>query len=348
MESVRRGHTFIVFDDRLFFYSLQIYKMETILNPEESRTNLFPIRFPTVWERYKKAVSAFWVVGEVDLSKDVEHWERLTKDEKHFISMVLAFFANSDGIVNDNLAERFGREVTIREAKCFYDMQKLIENVHNEMYSLLIQTYIQDEEHRNKLFNATQNYECVAAKAQWAQRWIHDENASFAERLVAFAVVEGIFFSGSFCAIFWLKQRQIMPGLCASNTLIARDEGMHQEFATHMYSKLLQTKLTEECVHEIVKDAVKHEKTFICEALPVSLIGMNAHDMSQYIEFVADRLLLSLGHSQVYFSKCPFEFMTLQGIEGKTNFFEHRVTEYQKHGARRLSESHVFSTTADF
>ena len=322
---------------------------ELLLSPEEKRFNLFPIRYARTWELYKKAFAAFWTVGEVDLSKDPADWERLTADERHFVSMVLAFFANSDGIVNDNLAERFGREVCLREAKCFYDFQKTMENVHNEMYSQLIQTYIADEAERDRLFHALDHFPCIQKKARWAIRWIDNDEASFAERLVAFAVVEGIFFSGSFCAIFWLKERRLMPGLCNSNTLIARDEGMHQDFAAHLYKDLLTNKLTDATVHEIVRDAVVHEKEFICDALPVSLIGMNAADMSTYIEFVADRLLVQLGHPKLFHATCPFEFMLTQGLETKANFFENRETSYQKAGARvRPGEDHTFGLDADF
>jgi len=321
---------------------------ELLLSQEEHRLNLFPIRYPMIWGAYKNALASFWVAGEVDLSKDMEDWVKLTDEERHFVSMVLAFFANADGIVNDNLAERFGREVTIREAKCFYDLQKTVENIHNEMYSLLIETYISDTVQRDRMFHAVDNFECVRKKAMWAQKWIDSTDASFAERLVAFAIVEGVFFSGSFCAIFWLKQRKLMPGLCVSNTLIARDEGMHQDFAAYLYSKMLTTRLTDTAVHEIMRDAVAHETEFICTALPVSLIGMNSDDMARYIEFVADRLLMQLGHPKLYHSANPFDFMALQGMESKTNFFEARVSEYQKAGARAMAGDHTFSTDAAF
>ena len=324
--------------------------VEPLLAPEEKRYHILPIRYPRTWDLYKKAFAAFWTVGEVDLSKDVADWnERLTESERHFVSMVLAFFANSDGIVNDNLAERFGREVCLREAKCFYDFQKTMENVHNEMYSQLIATYIADDTARDRLFHALEHFPCVQKKAQWALRWIEDAEASFAERLVAFAVVEGIFFSGSFCAIFWLRERRLMPGLCASNTLIARDEGMHQEFAAHLYRDLLVRKLSDATVHEIVRDAVAHETEFVCEALPVSLVGMNADDMSTYIRFVADRLLVQLGHPKLFHAPCPFEFMLTQGLETKANFFENRETSYRKAGARaRPGEDHTFGLDAAF
>lgn len=320
---------------------------EPLLMPEEKRLNLFPIRYPDIWSRYKQALAAFWVAGEIDLSKDPDDWARLTDEERHFVSMVLAFFANADGVVNDNLAERFGREVAVREAKCFYDLQKSVENVHNETYSLLIETYIACPVERDRLLHAVDHFPCVAAKATWAQQWIESSD-SFATRLVAFAVVEGIFFSGSFCAIYWLKQRNLLPGLCASNALIARDEGMHQEFAAHLYATHLVEKLDDATVHAIVGDAVRHEKAFICGALPVALIGMNADDMETYIEFVADRLLVQLGHPKLYEASNPFEFMALIGLESKANFFEQRVTEYQKVGARVEAGGHTFDTCADF
>lgn len=316
--------------------------------PEERRTNLFPIRYADIWDMYKTALACFWVAGEVDLSKDREDWQKLTADERHFVSMVLAFFANADGIVNDNLAERFGREVQIREARCFYDLQKTMENIHNEVYSLLIDTYIQDAQQRDRLLHAVDHYDCIRQKAAWAQRWIAATDASFAERLVAFAVVEGIFFSGSFCAIFWLKTRGLLPGLCVSNTLISRDERMHQEFATMLYRTYIDQRLTDERVHAIVDDAVTHETDFICGAIPVSLIGMNKESMATYIQFVADRLLGELGHRTLYGAECPFEFMNLQGMETRTNFFEFRESTYQKKGARVLAGDHTFSLSADF
>ena len=321
---------------------------EPLLQPETDRLSLFPIRYPTIWNHYKRAFAAFWSVGEVDLSQDLHDWEhRLTEKERHFITMVLAFFASSDRIVNQNLAQRFGLEVKPYEAQCFYDLQKTMENVHSEMYSLLIQTYVQDPEKRDSLFHAVDHYDCVRDKTKWAQKWIQSQTATFAERLVAFAVVEGIFFSGSFCAIYWIKQRKMMPGLCASNTLIARDEGMHQDFAAMLYRTHLHSKLADDVIHSIVGDAVKHEVAFCCEALPVSLLGMNGSDMSTYIRFVADRLLVQLGHPKLYHDRNPFDWMTLISLEGKTNFFESRVTEYQKSGVR-VDGSEGFDTTAEF
>jgi ribonucleotide reductase beta subunit family protein with ferritin-like domain len=333
---------------RRFFWTPRSKQLTPPPPPDEHRTNLFPLRYEGVWRRYKTAQACYWVAGEVDLSKDRADWHgKLTDNERFFLSRVLAFFANADGIVNDNLAERFGREVQVREVRCFYDFQKMIENVHNEMYSLLIDTYVDDPEERDRLLHATDNVDCVRAKAEWAKRWI-DSSDSFATRLVAFAVVEGIFFSGSFCAIFWLRQRNLMPGLCMSNTFIARDEGMHAEFATYLYTQFVEHRLDDASVHALVGDAVRHEKEFICGALPVSLIGMNADDMAVYIEFVADRLLTELGHPPLFGAANPFEFMALQGLEGKTNFFEARESNYQKAGTRVLAENHTFATDVDF
>ena len=319
---------------------------ELLLRAEEHRLQLFPIRYPSIWERYKRALANFWVAGEVDLSKDPDDWAALSDGERHFVSHVLAFFAAADGIVNDNLAERFGREVQVREAKCFYDLQKTMENVHSEMYSLLIETLVEGADERDRLLHAVERVPCVARKAQWAQSWIDSPTATFATRLVAFAVVEGIFFSGSFCAIFWLKKRGRMPGLCVSNSLIARDEGMHQEFATHLYATHLSHKLSEETVHALVGEAVEHEVAFCRDALPVSLLGMNADDMATYIRFVADRLLTELGVRKLYHAANPFDWMELLSLENKTNFFEHRSSEYRKAGAR--AEGHAFGVDDDF
>ena len=323
--------------------------MEVLLRPEEKRYVLEPIRHPKVWEFYERAEACLWVAGEVDLSHDLKDWtEKLTDDERHFVSHVLAFFAASDGIVNENLAERFGREVQLLEAKFFYDLQKMIENVHSRMYSRLITTYIRDPAERTRLLEAIDTIPCVQRKAEWALKWIASSD-SFATRLVAFAVVEGIFFSGSFCAIFWLKKRGLMPGLCHSNELISRDEGMHQDFAAHLYAHMIEQKLDESVVHALVGSAVDEEVHFCTEALPVDLIGMNARDMAQYIRFVADRLLTQLGVSKLYRASNPFDWMELISLEGKTNFFERRVGEYQKAGAGGTAEgAHEFSTDADF
>jgi ribonucleotide reductase beta subunit family protein with ferritin-like domain len=280
---------------------------------------------------YKQHVASFWTADEIDLGADLSDWqERLTEPERHFISMVLAFFAGADGIVVENLAERFCREVTVPEARCFYGFQMAMESIHQETYCLLIDTYISNPKDRDMLFSAHDRVPSVERKARWAQKYI-TATASFAERLVAFAAVEGIFFSGAFCAIFWLKKRGLMPGLTFSNELISRDEGLHCSFACRLYSKL-QRKLSEGKIHEIIGDAVKIEKGFICDALPVSLIGMNASLMSQYIEFVADRLLQDLGYRPLFGSKNPFDWMDMISLEGKTNFFEKRVGEYQKSG----------------
>lgn len=296
-----------------------------------SRFSLFPIEHPDLWSMYKQHVASFWTADEIDLSVDIVDWtERLTDSERHFISRVLAFFAGADGIVVENLAERFCREVTVPEARCFYGFQMAMESIHQETYCLLIDTYISDPKDRDLLFSAHASVPSVERKAKWAQRYI-GSRASFAERLVAFAAVEGIFFSGAFCAIFWLKKRGLMPGLTFSNELISRDEGLHCTFACQLYSKL-QRKLSEAQIHGLIREAVQVEQSFICDALPVSLVGMNASLMSQYIEFVADRLLRDLGYNPLFGSKNPFDWMDMISLEGKTNFFEKRVGEYQKSG----------------
>lgn len=301
------------------------------LDDHGSRFSLFPIEFSDLWNMYKQHVASFWTAEEIDLSADLTDWhERLTDSERHFISMVLAFFAGADGIVVENLAERFCREVTVPEARCFYGFQMAMESIHQETYCLLIDTYISNPKDRDVLFAAHTRVPSVAKKATWAQRYIGSE-ASFAERLVAFAAVEGIFFSGAFCAIFWLKKRGLMPGLTFSNELISRDEGLHCSFACRLYSKL-ERKLSERKIHSLIQEAVEVEKAFICDALPVSLIGMNASLMAQYIEFVADRLLNDLGYRPLYGSLNPFDWMDMISLEGKTNFFERRVGEYQKSG----------------
>ncbi|KEH16236.1 ribonucleoside-diphosphate reductase small chain [Medicago truncatula] len=301
---------------------------EPLLAPNPDRFCMFPIQYPKIWEMYKKAEASFWTAEEVDLSSDLKHWNNLTDGERHFISHVLAFFAASDGIVLENLAGRFMKEVQISEARAFYGFQIAIENIHSEMYSLLIETYISDSAEKNRLFHAIETIPCIAKKADWAMKWI-DSSDSFAERIVAFACVEGIFFSGSFCAIFWLKKRGLMPGLTFSNELISRDEGLHCDFACLLYS-LLQKKLTSERVKEIVCNAVEIEREFVCKALPCALVGMNGGLMSTYIEFVADRLLGELGCEKVYNVQNPFDWMELISLQGKTNFFEKRVGEYQK------------------
>ncbi|MEZ4964641.1 MAG: ribonucleoside-diphosphate reductase small subunit [Saprospiraceae bacterium] len=320
---------------------------EPILAENPDRFVLFPIKYSTIWEWYKKSVASFWTVEEVDLTSDLADWDKkLNQDERHFIKHVLAFFAASDGIVNENLVLNFMREVQIPEARCFYGFQVAIENIHSEMYSLLIDTYIKDPKEKDFLFHALTNLDCVKKKGTWALRWI-DNAPTFAHRLVAFAAVEGIFFSGSFCSIFWLKKRGLMPGLTFSNELISRDEGMHCDFACLLYS-MLENKLDPKEIESIITEAVVFEKEFVVDALPVSLIGMNADLMTQYIEFVADRLLIALGNEKVYGTANPFPWMDMISIQGKTNFFEKRVGDYQKAGVMSKREEQVFTTDADF
>jgi ribonucleoside-diphosphate reductase beta chain len=311
----------------------------------ENRYVLFPITkgMEKVFHLYKKALASFWTVEEVDLSKDMNDWEKLSEGEQHFIKNVLAFFAGSDGIVLENLAQRFMNDIPHPEVKCFYGFQIAMENIHSEMYSLLIDTYIRNTQEKNKLFSAIETIPSVGEKAKWALRWIQDEESSYATRLIAFAAVEGIFFSGSFCSIFWLKKRGLMSGLTSSNELISRDEGLHTDFACLMYS-LLQDKLSQHIVEEIIKDAVRIEKEFITDSIPCRLIGMNSDLMCQYIEFCADRILLQLGHDKVYNSKNPFAFMEMISLEGKTNFFEKRVMDYSK---ANVGTSQGSSTTLD-
>jgi len=301
---------------------------EPLLKENKNRFVIFPIKYPEIWKFYKKHVASFWTAEEVDLSHDLKDWQKLTDNERHFLSHVLAFFAASDGIVNENLCLRFSNEVQIPEARCFYGFQIAMENIHSETYSLLIDTYVKDPQEKQKLFNAVETIACVRKKAEWAMKWINS-NDSFAQRLIAFAAVEGIFFSGSFCAIFWMKKRGLLPGLCFSNELISRDEGMHCEFATLLY-RTMRSRLPNSVIQQIVTEAVSIEKEFISEALPVALIGMNSQLMIQYIQFVSDRLLVSLGAEKVYNSTNPFDFMDLISMPGKTNFFEKRVGEYQK------------------
>jgi len=321
---------------------------EPILRENKDRFVLFPIEHNDIWEFYKKAEASFWTAEEIDLSQDLKDWENLNDGERHFISHVLAFFAASDGIVNENLAENFVSEVQYTEAKFFYGFQIAIENIHSETYSLLIDTYIKDPVEKDRLLHAIETMDLVKKKAEWALRWI--ENGRFQERLIAFAAVEGIFFSGSFCSIFWLKKRGLMPGLSFSNELISRDEGLHCDFACLLYNNHLVNKLSKETVIEIIQDAVEIEKEFVTEALPVKLIGMNAELMCQYIEFVADRLLQELGCPRVFNSTNPFDFMEMISLQGKTNFFEKRVAEYQKAGVMQNDESEApkFSLDEDF
>jgi len=319
---------------------------EPILQENKERFVLFPIKHKDIWEMYKKCEQSFWTAEEIDLSSDTADWtNKLNDDERHFIKHVLAFFAASDGIVNENLAVNFMNEVQYPEARCFYGFQIMMENIHSETYSLLIDTYIKDPAERHKLFNAMETVPCVTKKAEWALKWI--SNGTFAERLIAFAAVEGIFFSGSFCSIFWLKKRGLMPGLSFSNELISRDEGMHCDFACMLYSQLVN-KLPEQQVKDIIMNAVTIEKEFVTDALPVRLIGMNSDMMCQYIEFVADRLLVALGYSKAYNATNPFDFMELISLQGKTNFFEKRVGEYKKASVGQGKDSNVFKLDEDF
>ncbi|RDX55735.1 hypothetical protein OH76DRAFT_1339387 [Lentinus brumalis] len=305
---------------------------EPLLTETTRRFVLFPIQYNEIWQMYKRAQASFWTVEEIDLSHDLWDWNgRLTPNERHFLSYVLAFFAASDGIVNENLVERFSNEVQAAEARCFYGFQIMIENVHSETYSLLIDTYIKDPAERTFLFDAIETIPCIKKKADWALRWISDERSVFAERLVAFAAVEGIFFSGSFASIFWIKKRGLMPGLTFSNELISRDEGMHTDFACLLFHHL-RRRAHPKRVERIIAEAVEIEKEFLTEALPVSLIGMNAQLMCQYIEFVADRLLVALGNDKHYNATNPFDFMDMISLQGKTNFFEKRVSEYAMAG----------------
>lgn len=320
---------------------------EPILVENKDRFVLFPIVHDDIWKMYKKAEASFWTAEEIDLSSDQNDWEnKLNDNERHFIKHVLAFFAASDGIVNENLAENFVAEVQYTEAKFFYGFQIAIENIHSETYSLLIDTYVKDNAEKNKLFHAIDTIDCVRKKADWALRWI--DNGSFQERLVAFAAVEGIFFSGSFCSIFWLKKRGLMPGLSFSNELISRDEGLHCDFACLLYNNHVVNKLPQETVTAIIADAVKIEKEFVSDALPVKLIGMNSDLMCQYIEFVADRLLVELGCQKLFNATNPFDFMEMISLQGKTNFFEKRVGEYQKSGVMSSKDENVFSLDEDF
>ncbi|TAF97088.1 MAG: ribonucleoside-diphosphate reductase [Cytophagia bacterium] len=329
---------------------IEVAVKEPILVEDPHRFVLFPIKHHDIWQFYKNHEASFWTAEEIDLSPDLKDWETLNDGERHFISHILAFFAASDGIVNENLAVNFLSEVQYAEAKCFYGFQIMMENIHSETYSLLIDTYIKDPVEKDKMLRAIDTVPCVQRKAEWAMRWI--ENGSFAERLIAFAVVEGIFFSGSFCSIFWLKNRGLMPGLSFSNELISRDEGLHRDFACLLYTQHIENKLPEETIYNLVRDAVGIEQDFVTDALPVSLIGMNANLMNQYIEFVADHLLVSLGLKKIYNVTNPFDFMDMISLQGKTNFFEKRVGEYQKSGVKNSAsdkkEMHQFAIDEDF
>jgi ribonucleotide reductase beta subunit family protein with ferritin-like domain len=321
--------------------------IEPLLREDDNRYVLFPIEYQDIYDMYKKQLDCFWRIDEVDLSKDLQLWDTLNKGEKYFISMILAFFAASDGIVLENLGTRFMSEVQVSEARAFYAFQIAMETIHSEMYSLLIDTYIKDREEKSKLFNALNEFPCIKKKGDWAIKWIQDKRSGFASRLVAFACVEGIFFSGAFCAIYWLKNRGLMPGLTFSNELISRDEALHTEFAILLYSKLMK-KLDKKRVIDIVKEAVDIEKEFIVSALPCKLVGMNGDLMSQYIEFVADRLVVQLGYDKIYNSQNPFPFMEMISMEGKTNFFEKRVGEYALANKVKEEDKDIFDLSDAF
>ena len=320
-------------------------KKEILLNEENNRLTVYPILYNNIWSAYKTQMAAFWTAEEIDFSNDYKDFNSLSENEKYFIKMVLAFFAASDTIVNINLGERFSKEVQIREAIITYNFQMMMENIHSEVYSLMIDNIIRNPDEKHKLLNAITEYPCISKKAMWAKKWI-ESKASFAQRLIAFTIVEGVFFSGSFCSIFWIKKKNLMPGLCDSNELIARDEGMHTDFAILLYS-MIENKITEKIVHQMFKESVIIEKEFICESLPCSLLGMNSESMSQYIEFVSDRLLESLGYSKIWGTLNPFDFMESMSIEGKTNFFESRPTQYQKASVLNTSTSDKNFTALD-
>jgi len=318
---------------------------EPLLCEDDSRYVMFPVQYKDVWDMYKKQIDCFWRVEEVDLSKDLTHWKTLNDDERYFIKHILAFFAGSDGIVLENLGQRFMSEVQVSEVRAFYGFQIAMENIHSEMYSLLIDTYVKKQDEKAKLFDAINNYPCIKKKADWAVKWINDKRSSFGTRLAAFACVEGIFFSGAFCSIYWLKKRGLMPGLTFSNELISRDEALHTEFAVLLFNKL-NRKPTKKKLTEIITEAVEIEREFICEALPCRLISMNSVLMSQYIEFCADRLALQLGCEKIFNSTNPFDFMEMISVEGKTNFFEKRVGEYAL--ANKEKDESVFDLDGAF
>jgi ribonucleoside-diphosphate reductase beta chain len=325
----------------------KVIPVEPILQENPTRFTLFPIMKPKLYQKYKNHLSVFWIPEEVDLTKDMKDWVKLSKNEQMFIKNVLGFFAGSDGIVQENLACRFMNEIQLAEARQFYSVQLMMEACHNEMYSLLIDTYVEDKEEKDGLFRAVQTIPCVKQKAEWAQKWIESRDENFATRLIAFAVVEGIFFSGSFCAIYWLKERGLMPGLTTSNEFIARDEGLHTDFACALYEEIVN-KLPKTKVHKIIREAVKIEKQFITESLPCHLVGMNNTLMADYIEFVADRLSTQLGYGKIYNTSNPFDFMERISLEGKDNFFEKRVTSYAKAGVGKKQEDMTFSLDTDF
>ena len=320
---------------------------EPLLSEDDNRYVMFPIKDNDIWGMYKKQIDSFWRAEEIDLSKDMTHWNNLKDDERYFIKMVLAFFAASDGIVLENLGLRFLGDVQLAEARAFYGFQIAMENIHSETYSLLIDTYIKDREEKTKLFEAMNNFSCIEKKAKWAQKWINDKRSSFATRLIAFACVEGIHFSGSFCAIYWLKKRGLLPGLTFSNELISRDEALHTEFAVLLYNKL-EKKISKKRIQEIITEAVEIEKEFINEAIPCRMIGMNSTMMSQYIEFVADRLAVQLGNDKIYNSSNPFDWMEMISLEGKTNFFEKVVSDYSLSTKEGKEDAFDFGGSDDF
>lgn len=323
---------------------------EILLAPENGRLTIFPLKYPEIWNMYKNALASFWVVEELNLAADTNDWNNLTQNERHFIKNILAFFSSSDTIVNINLSERFVNEVKPLEAKFFYSFQEAIESVHSECYSLLIDTYIKDKKEKHETFNAIEYMPCIKQKADWCFKWINDQEAPFAQRLIAFAIVEGVFFSGAFCSIFWLAEKGVMPGLCFSNELISRDEGLHVEFAVMLYS-MIKNRISQDTVHDMFKEAVEIEKSFIIESIPCALLGMNSDLMSNYIEFVADRLLVQLGYDKLFNSHNPFSFMERISLETKSNFFENRVGSYSKANVGSKQEHndlHEFSLEADF
>lgn len=321
--------------------------VEPILQENPTRFTLFPIMKPKLYQKYKNHVSVFWTTEEVDLSRDIKDWVKLSDNERYFIKNILAFFAGSDGIIQENLAARFMNEIQLAEARQFYSVQLMMEAIHSEQYSLLIDTYIDEKAEKQKLFQAIETIPCIKQKADWAKKWIESTEENFATRLVAFAIVEGIFFSGSFCAIYWLKERGLMPGLTTSNEFIARDEGLHTDFACALYEEI-ERKLPKTKVHKIIREAVKIEKQFITESLPCHLVGMNDKLMADYIEFVADRLSTQLGYGKIYSTSNPFDFMERISLEGKDNFFEKRVTTYAKSGVGQKQEDMTFALDADF
>jgi ribonucleoside-diphosphate reductase subunit M2 len=318
---------------------------EPILRDSSDRYTLFPIQYDDIYQMYKRQVDSFWRPEEVDLSRDLNDWAKLTDDERHFISMTLAFFAGSDGLVMENISMRFLNDVKVSEARSFYAFQSAMESIHSEMYSILIETYIKDTAEKNKLFKAIDNFPCITTKARWAEKWIGDDDASFASRLLAFACVEGIFFSSSFASIYWIKKRGLMPGLTLSNEFISRDEALHTEFAILLYSKL-NNKVSKARATEIIREATEIEKSFITDSLPCRLIGMNAKLMTQYVEFVADRLCVQLGYDKIYGSHNPFDFMELISVETKTNFFERTNSEYALTNCKK--DDAIFEFNADF